>query len=394
MEKITIDQSIKFLEFGFSNYSKLSRSKSEFLINKIYLSQQNALVVEYITNRVESMDIKIELGEIISFIGSFYLTETSEGPVYEIPLFFSAMALNKNKQKLIYAVSSHDAARNIMKGNSIEWLKNTIFEEQTNDFLLTQAKLKISKIENALRKIIYGKLEKQNNWYQNIDEKIYKDAFKAYKKATSNNDKANSEILNYTYLPQLKAIIEDKWSLFESIFENKNKFNQAMNNLNKIRRDESHNREITENTLKKLNEIYDFLMSCIAKDNPEIIPQYIIENWRKSLHKIVDKLQSSIPNIDEKDRYNIHKTMSAMKKYNNAISIAVQDLEELICPLDKKKLHAKLLNIMKDLDLILRNMIKYGENNNINKLESEFVKYTIKLKELNKFQETYLLSEL
>jgi len=99
-------------------------------------------------------------------------------------------------------------------------------------------------------------------------------------------------------------------------------------------------------------------MSCIAKDNPEIIPQYIIENWRKSLHKIVDKLQSSIPNIDEKDRYNIHKTMSAMKKYNNAISIAVQDLEELICPLDKKKLHAKLLNIMKALDLILRNMSK------------------------------------
>lgn len=396
MEKITIDQSIKFLEFGFSHYSKLSPSKSRFIINKIYYSQQNTLVVEYITTKKEPMDIKIELGEIISFIGSFYLSKTTEGPEYEIPMFFAAMALNENKKKLIYAVSSHDAARNIMKGNSIEWLKNTIFEDQTNDFMITQAKLKISKLENALRKIIYNKLKNENskNWYQYLDTKIYEDAFKAYKKATSNDDKTNSEILNYTYLPQLKIIIESNWRFFESIFNNKNRFIQTMNDLNKIRRDESHNREITENTLRNLNNVYEYLMSCIALDNPEIVPNYIIENWRNSLYKIVDKLRSSIPIIDEKDRNNLNKTLSAMKIFNNAISSAVQDLNELICPLDKRNLHNNLLNILVDLDIILKNMIKYGEKLKLNELENEFVKYSLKMNELNKFQETYLLSEL
>ena len=167
-----------------------------------------------------------------------------------------------------------------------------------------------------------------------------------------------------------------------------------MNDLNEIRRDESHNREITENALKKLNGIYDFLMSCIAKENPDIIPQYIIENWRNSLYKIVNKLQSAIPNIEEKDRNNLNKTMSAMKIYNNAIMIAVQNLDELICPLDKKKLHTQLSDILTEINLILTRMIEYGEKNNIKKLENEFTKYILKMEELNNFQEIYLLSEL
>jgi hypothetical protein len=394
--KITIDQSIKFLEFGFSNYSKLSGSKSKFIINKIYYSQQNTLVVEHITMKKDPMDIKIELGEIISFIGSFYLSETTEGLEYETPLFFAAMALNEKKDKLIYAVSSHDSARNIMKGNSIEWLKNTIFEDQTSDFLLTQAKLKISKIENALREIIYHILEneKSENWFLSIDLKIYKDAYSAFKKTTNNDNKSNSKILNYTYLPQLKTIIENNWNLFEIIFDDKNKFIHFMNDLNKIRRDESHNRKITEITLKKLSDIYEFIMSCIAKMNPEIIPHYIIENWHNSLFKIVEKLNTSLPNIDEKDRNNINKTLAAMKKYNNAVSSAVKALKELICPPNKKKLHYNLLNILNDLDIILNNMIKHGENLNICGLENEFANYTFKMNELNKFQEEYLLSEL
>ncbi len=198
MEKFTIDQSIEFLEFGFSNCLILSDSKPKFKINRIYYSQQSTLIVEYITNKKESMDVKIELGEIISFIGSFYLSETIEGPEFETPMFFAVMALNENKHKLIYAISSHDATRNIMKGNSIEWLKNTIFEDQTNDFLLTQAKLKISKIENSLRKIIYDILQNKQSkdWHQSIDSKIFKDAYKAYKKETNNDDKSNSTILN------------------------------------------------------------------------------------------------------------------------------------------------------------------------------------------------------
>lgn len=394
--EITIDQSIKFLEFGFSNYSKLSNSKSKFKINRIYYSQQNTLVVEYITTKKEPVDVKVELGEIISFIGSFYLSETIEGPEYEIPMFFAAMALNENKHKLIYAVSSHDAARNIMKGNSIEWLKNTIFEDQTSDFLITQAKLKVSKIENALREIIYNILEneKSEDWYLSIDSKIFKDAYRAYKKATNNDDKSNSTILNYTYLPQLKTIIENNWNLFEIIFDDKNKFIQAMNDLNKIRRDESHNREITETILNNLREVYELIMSCIAKINPEIIPHYIIENWRNSLFNIVDKLKSAIPLIDEKDRYNINKNLTAIKTFKNAISSAVEDLEELIYPLDKKKLHCKLLLIFKDLNNILKNMIQYGEKLKPNELENEFTKYSRKMNELNKFQEEYLLSEL
>ena len=396
MEKITIDQSIKFLEFGFSNYPKISGSKQKFTINKIYYSQQNTLVVEFISNKKNPMDIKIELGEIISFIGSFYLSNTTNDIEYEIPLFFAAMALNEKREKLIYAVSSHDSVRNLMKGNSIEWLKNTIFEDQTGDFLLTQAKLKISRIEKALREIIYHILEneKSESWFLSIDFKIYKDAFSTFKKATNNDDKSNPEILNYTYLPQLKTIIENNWNLFEIIFNDKSKFIHFMNDLNKIRRDESHNREISESTLNKLNDIYEFIMFCIAKVTPEITPNYITENWHNSLFKIVENLNKSIPNLDEKYRYNLDKTLAAMKKYNNAVNFAVKGLNELICPFNKKTLHDSLLDILSNLNTILTNMIGYGENLNVNELKKAYVVYNNKMNELNEFQKNYLLSEL
>jgi len=342
------------------------------------------------------MDIKLELGEIISFIGSFYLSTTTEDIEYEMPLFFAAMALNEKREKLIYAVSSHDSARNLMKGNSIEWLKNTIFEDLTGDFLLTQAKLKISKIEKALREIIYHILENEKSecWFLSIDLKIYKDAFNAFKKATNNDNKSNPEILNYTYLLQLKTIIENNWNLFEIIFNDKSKFIHSMNDLNKIRRDESHNREISESTLNKLNNIYEFIMFCIAKRNPEITPNYITENWHNSLSKIVENLNKSIPTLDEKDRYNLDKTLSTMKKYNNAVNFAVKGLKELIYPLNKKNLHDNLLDILIDLNVILTNMIEYGEKLNVEELKKAFVMHNHKMNELKKFQKKYLLSEL
>jgi len=395
MKKFSVIESIKFLEYGFRNYSKLSNSKRNFNINRIYFSQQNALVVEYITNKIDPMDIKIELGEIISFIGSFYLSN-EDNPLYEIPNLFAATALDNNKSKLIHVVSSHSAATSIMRGNPIEWLKNSMFEDQSKENLMAQAKRTISRIEISLRETIYKILSDnyKGQWYEQIDKKIFDDAYRIYRKNTKNYDKNDSEILSYTYLPQLKAIIEDNWDSFNTIFIDKESFDNNMNQLNKIRRDESHNRPITQEQLKILNGIYQKIMSAIAKIIPEVVPQYIVDNWHNNLIKITEKLSNAIPKLEEKDRTNFEKTSNALIEYYNAIKIAVIEIKEILIPISKIDLHRKLEQILSELENILSNMIKYGAEIQIAKLENEFKKYSNKLNELNDFQKEYLYSEV
>lgn len=395
MKKIPIIESIKFLEYGFKNYSKLSDSKHSYNVNRIFFSQQNALVVEYITNKTDPMDIKIELGEIISFIGSFYLSNKDDTQ-YELPNLFAATALDNNKNKLIYVISSHSAATSIMRGNPIEWLKNSIFEDQSKENLMIQAKRTISRIEISLRKTIYKILSDNNKkqWCDQIDENIFNHAYKNYKKNNTSCDKNDSKILSYTYLPELKSIIEDNWEYFKTIFIGKKSFDNNMNQLNKIRRDESHNRPITQEKLKILNGIYQEMMTAIAKIIPEVVPQYIVDNWHINLIKITEKLSKAIPKLEEEDRTNFRKTLNALKEFYYAVKIAVIEIKEILIPNSKIELHRKLEKILSEMEGILSNMIKYGAEIQVPQLENEFIKYSKKLNELNDFQKEYLYSEI
>lgn len=390
-----INDVLKKIKDGLENYDKLSQTNRKYLVKDIKYLNGETVVVSYITDKKNSMDIKIEMGEIVSFIGSFFLTETEELTI-EIPKFIGVKAYDLDNIQVLYVVSSISSARDISEGKSVEWLKNSHFEDTTQDFIIKLVKGQISTIEKSLRKLIYSELYKkyQSDWVLKIPN--YDEIAKLYKKNTLDipPDLFSESILDYSFLPDLKVIIEKNFLDFSKYFKDKNTFIDNMNRLNKIRRDESHNREISIHQKNELEGIYYYLLENISKVDPDIVPQYIIDNWHQQLFRIINKLYQSIPNLQEADRYNYTKTMLAMEQYEKAVNIAHSDLANVLIPLNKKDIHERLNKLLNDLKSTLGNMISFGKIGNASNLEMEFAKYQKLMQEVETFERDYLFSEL
>ncbi|HQN73480.1 MAG TPA: SEC-C metal-binding domain-containing protein [bacterium] len=168
---VKIHTALDIIKEGLLNYDKLSKTNRKYNVKNVELINGETVAVSYITGKVSSMDIKIEMGEIISFVGSFFLAET-EGLLFDIPKLFGVKAYNTNNIQILYVVSPLSAVKHIAKGESLEWLKLSHFEDTTQDFILQQAKGQISAIEKSLRRLIYSVLNKkyQDNWVQKIEK--------------------------------------------------------------------------------------------------------------------------------------------------------------------------------------------------------------------------------
>jgi len=390
-----IEDVLRILKEGLENYDKLSASNHKYSVKEIKLINGETVVVSYKSDKVNSMDIKIEMGEIVAFIGSFFLTEKT-GLTITLPKFIGVKAYNPENIQVLYVVSSLASAKDISEGKSLEWLKNSHFEDTTQDFIMKQVKGQIFTIEKSLRKLIYSILRNkyQDSWVQKIDK--YSETVKLYIKSTNDNppDLFSGAILDYTFLPDLKNIIEINYQDFISYFHDKNIFIDNMTRLNKIRRDESHNREITKYQKEELENIYNYLLRNISKIDPEIVPKYIIDNWHQQLFRIVHEMQKAIPVLQEKDRHDFTKTMDAMLKYKEAVSFAYKDLSNVLIPLNKNNIHKKLELLLSNLQNTLTKMVHFGESLNVSLLENEFANYQELLGKVKKFEEIYLLSEL
>ncbi len=130
------------------------------------------------------MEIKIEIGFIMPIIASFW----KENPhVPQNIRNFAVRAFTGQNEELMYAISSRETAELMCEGKSIEWLQNTIFQDNSGDHRLAIAKRQISEIENALREIVCDVLGKFHGplWWDNcVDNKTREDARSTYRNQT------------------------------------------------------------------------------------------------------------------------------------------------------------------------------------------------------------------
>ena len=99
------------------------------------------IVCEFYPYNKTTMEIKVEIAYIISFMASFF-GEDNFG--HKTIKSFGARAYSDNNEEIMYAISSKESANFLSQGNSIEWMKGTIFQENTDEHRLHLAKAKIS----------------------------------------------------------------------------------------------------------------------------------------------------------------------------------------------------------------------------------------------------------
>jgi len=285
---MSLDQIFSFLKAGIAHEAPdQSQPHKKCRIKEIGIINDDTVICEFYPYATKSMEIKIEIGFIMSIIASFW----KENP--NVPQNIRNLALrafSDQNEELMYAISSRDTAELMCEGKSIEWLRNTIFQDNSADHRLAIAKRQISEIENAIREIVCSVLERFHGplwWVNCVDTKTRGDARSSYIKQTGATSSDGSVLISYTYLLNLKKIITDNWSEFSFIFPDRTLFENCINDLNVIRRQEAHNRPITHAHLANLHQIYNDILRKISQHYPDVVSSYLLENWRSRISAIL-----------------------------------------------------------------------------------------------------------
>ncbi|MGE0566618.1 MAG: hypothetical protein AB7O73_01605 [Bacteroidia bacterium] len=344
---------IGIIRFGLENLDTFSKGSKKVSVKDVYVINEDGLCCEFYPYSTNSLDIKMEISIVMSFFNGFFRT----GEFWNTNFAqYAVKAFDKSNVELIYAISSKSTAELLGTGkNSIDWLKLTYFQENTEDYRLAQSKRIIAEIENCLRELVKNKLKEQfgpNWWDLSLDNNLGRDVKSTYLNQFGVGCNDGDVLISYTFTLQLKRIISTHFKLFKSYFDSLADFDSQMDNLNKIRREEAHNRSISESNLHELHSLHEKLTAKALAELIEFQSGYLTENWRFKIKKIMTERQyKPIHNghdvLNEKDL--LIKLQKSKQNIENLISYLDETLiklKSISTPVHKKAAQRELVNVL------------------------------------------------
>jgi hypothetical protein len=396
--KMSADSLMFVIAFGLENANLLTEKADKVKVKTVsFANGGDTIVVEFYAKYSQSNDIKVEIAYIMGFLYSFLKDDAYQG--FNIKMF-AAKAFDENEVEILYAINNREAASAIINGNTIEWYKTTIFQVNTPDYRLSRAKTMISDIENGLRKAISRIYENKHGtgwWDTVIEPKVSSGIKNTYENQFGALISDGNILINYTYTLDLKKIISANWGTFRHLFESKTIFEALVVELNVIRREEAHNRDISEAHLVDLERIYDALLGEIASGYPAVTTNYLVDNWRDKIREAVANPVSCVYTASEFEAQDILGQRLLIIKDCNAqigyIGNILSKLQSLKAPASKKKKHEEMV-------LLLDQMMEL-QSQKLHKTESlEFDNYQQLIKniddhgvKMNIFSREFLIAE-
>lgn len=390
---------IGIIKFGLGNLDTLSEGSKKIRVKDVSVINEDTLCCDFFSYSGNSIDIKKEIAAIMGFFNGFFRNGEFEGISFA---YYAVKAFDRNNVELIYAISSKLTAELIGKGNSIDWLKSTHFQENTYDYRLLQSKRIISEIENCLRELIKTKLHQQfgeNWWNKSLDNKLGKEVKLTYLNQFGFECNDGNILISYTYPLQLKKIISTHFKFFKPYFDSLDDFGNQMDNLNKIRREEAHNRSVTEKNLFDLSNLHERLTEKILLELTTFQSGYLTDNWRLKIKKIIVERQYKPIHegqevLNEKDfLIKLQKTKQNIEHLVSYLNETIIKLKSISTPVHKKTMQRDLVNVLKKFMELQVELLQAST-----RLDEEEIKMTVtKIDEhkkvMDNFVGNFLLSE-
>lgn len=387
------------IKFGLENGNVFAEGAKKVNVQNISLANGgDTILVEFYPENSKALDIKGELAYIMSFLYSYLQGEFDGNSEIKI---FGVKAYDSNDKEIMYAVNTKvAAAAAITNGNSIEWFKTTLFQENTADYRLARAKTMISDIENGLRKVI-------NNIYKNkfgtlwwdhiIEPKLSASIKGTYKNQFGSDISDGSILINYTFTLDLKKIISADWGTFRHLFDNKTGFEKIMVDWNVIRREEAHNRDVSEVQLVELEQVYDALLGEIAALYPEVTVNYLIDNWRSKIKLAMANPVRCIYTMDEFNKEDLMgKRQLIIRDCNSQIlylNSLVSKLKSLKPPLSKRKKHEEMILLLNGFLILQQQKLQRTEDWQFDDLQNLLTEIEQHGAKMDAFSRDFLMQE-
>ena len=388
----SVNEVLSFLEVGLKNINSVNRNVPNIAVKQIRLLNSKTLECQFYAKFENSLDIKTEISSIMGALHGFFKDDSFENLKLN---YYAVRAYDQSDNEILYALSSIEAAAMIGNGNVIDWMKSTIFQENTKDYRIGIAKRQIYEIENSLRKVIVDRLSLKHGseWFKlSLGNKLFESIKGTYENQFGDETEDGKILIEYTYVLQLKKIICTNWTDFSDLFDNKIKFEKFMEELNEIRREEAHNRDISTDHLQSLNIIYEFILINICEVYPKILPSYLIDNWKDNLKEIMfpkPDLPYSDSEIDTEpdSRLKYEKAISNLQYLVDHIADKELKIRSIVVPVQKKKIHQELIETLNKYRLLHEELIESGKTGDyslVHAKQQELDLFRIKIKEFSK----------
>ena len=392
------DEMLSMLKATLENLDFVDKTVKKIKVKALSYQGNDTLICEFYAEKRTAIEVKVEIGILMSALNGFF----KDGVYSNIKIInYAARAFDSNDIEIMYAICSRENAKLIGKGESIDWMKSTIFQENTNDYRLSVAKRQISEIENALRQVTIVRLSKKygDNWFvEATDGRLRRKVIETYEYQFGEKIKDGNILIEYTYIFQLQKIISSNWKVFSDVFLSREEFENSMVQLNEIRREESHNRNITTKDLQTLDSISEFILTEITEQYPKISPSFLIDRWKEQLKEIMfGKFEFSytLTEIQEEDNtlLKIIKSMTNSHELINYLKSKKERITNLHIPVSKRKINKELVNIIENMIIAqdeLLELAKLGDLELITKKKDEIEKYE---NEVKTFSDKFILNE-
>jgi len=305
-------------------------------------------------------------------------------------------AFTSDGEELMYVLSSRETARYCGQGRAIEWLQNSIFQDNTPEQRAARAKLLISRIEVGLRTAIAKRLEQRygTTWWGTVVPKGIQNEVATASRRGLGRAAKGLQLIEYTYLRHLKDIALQNWDEFKDTLTDTSKFERVMDDLNGIRRDEAHNRPISQLQIAALEGMYAYLAGAVTDIDAHAVPGYLVENWRDRLSTIVHETTKAMPDILDKDRQDPSLVRAKFDEYATAFKDGLARLKTVVVPPGKEKLHSELQDYWTTLCKALDKMQAAADSGDAQRLTDAAAEHEEMQGRLKAFAGTYLMSEM
>jgi hypothetical protein len=357
MTKLPIPQLLDAIRIGLAaQRPDDTRPERNLRVERVRLLNDTTLLAEFKPYSTYSIDVRKDATYIISFLYS--VLAGNNLATFRVDNY-AVRALSEDGEELMYAVSSTDGARCASEGKPIEWVRRTLFQDNTPDHRLAMAKNRISALETALRHIISEMLEREDKrwWTSRVPNSVRSITQKTYEAKFGSATTDGKALIEYTYLPNLKQIIVENWATFASLFADQGKLVSRLDELNVIRRDEAHNREISTTQCKQLDAIYNEIMGPIAERSPDLVPGYVEENWFRRVQRIMDDHAQRAAAPAEEMRNDLTVMFEHVEQSIVDLDDTLARLASVLVPPGKARLQERLLKILSTTKLCLEEML-------------------------------------
>ena len=335
------------------------------------------LVVEITARSTDPMTVRGEIAGVMAALSGLEIPELF--PVLHAE-FFGVRAYDEAGEELLWVVSSIEVAGFAGDGRSVEWLANSLFQDNTPAYRRSQADRTIGQIETGLRRLLdhhgrhrYGATYPNQLWSASELSKL---------KDRANDEGRNREdartLLDYVFLPKLRDAIVDHHDWFDDgCLPDPAALKKSLGELNKVRRKVAHHREISSDELKDCRAIARSCLTPIGGAHPHLIDDFLVDRWEDRAAQIVDDMRAGLDVAEPPPAGSMPETqrrqlaLAALIAQRRAVNEALSSLSQLVVPTSRQQIHDAAATALTHWQDALADLIAAGSQQDLTAAQAQ-----------------------